>query len=110
MNGFDNSWTVPHALTLTWVSIYFTFLGIGLGKFAVVAFILSLQGMTHLRQRYFLYFLAISNILIDLIFVFFLAFRCSPPSKMFILGLSQTCGYNFEGARGFGYFTGCKSS
>ena len=108
LNGFDASWTVSAALTYTWVAIYLTFVAIALGKFAVIAFILSLQGITYHRQRLSLYFLALSNITINVILVLFLAFRCSPVANQFILGATLKCTGSFAAARGLGYFAGCK--
>ena len=61
-NGFSASWTVPRALMFTWVSVYLTFIAVGLGKVSAVAFILSLQGPTHQKMRYFLHFIAYSNV------------------------------------------------
>lgn len=61
-NGFGPGWTVPNALALSWSSIYLTFIAIGFGKTAVISFILALQGFTHPKPRYFLYFVAASNV------------------------------------------------
>lgn len=110
VRGFDNEWTVPRALVLTWVSIYLTFLAIAVGKCAVVAFILALQGPTHLPLRYFLYGLAASNVIIDVVCVLVLAFRCSSPHDMYVLELADKCTSNFPAARAFAYFTGGESS
>ena len=108
LDGFSNTWTVPQALIYTWVSIYLSFIAIGIGKFAVIAFILVLQGPTHLRQRHFLYFLGASNIILDLIYAFFLAFRCSPVHSQFVLHVSTHCAASAVSARNFGYFVGCE--
>ncbi|KAL9049348.1 MAG: hypothetical protein Q9162_007263 [Coniocarpon cinnabarinum] len=106
IDGFSDSWTVPTALRYTWVAIYLTFIAIGIGKFAVIAFILAIQGTTHHRQRYFLYFLGASNITLNVVYVFFLALRCHPVSDMYVLGAATSCvGSNIQ-ARNFGYFVG----
>lgn len=60
--GFSDDWMVSDGLMYLWVSIFLTFIAIGLSKFAIVAFILAMQGTTHFRERILLYFVAGSNV------------------------------------------------
>ena len=56
------SHSAERALFPATIALTFLVLGYGPGKFAVIAFLLRVQGPTHVKKSWFLYFLAISNV------------------------------------------------
>lgn len=44
--------------------------------------------------------------IVNVAFVLFAAFRCSPAADAFIMGREASCAVNFQAAKNFGYFAG----
>ena len=74
--------TPSEALKHQWMSTIFALVSIGLGKIAVVAFLIDVQGKTHKYQRLFLKFLAATNLLFNLILICVILTQCDPPRAL----------------------------
>lgn len=63
-----------------WVSISMAALSSGVSKASVAVFLLNMQGKstTHKRGAWLLYFIAISNVLINIATMFIIIYQCNP--------------------------------
>ena len=72
--------TVAVAMKWSIISSAVVLFGIGTSKVAIIAFLLTLQGYTHLRLKYFLYFLAVTNLAFNTALPLVIIFQCNPPA------------------------------
>ncbi|KAI9724680.1 MAG: hypothetical protein M1828_003549 [Chrysothrix sp. TS-e1954] len=78
-------------LLWSWMTIGIFQLTIASGKVAAVSFLLAVQGPTFKKGRYFLHFLAISNILISIPLTVFAFTQCSPSQKLWNPSIPGVC-------------------
>ncbi|KAL6716688.1 hypothetical protein ACLMJK_006256 [Lecanora helva] len=79
------------AMHWIWVGNATTLISISFGKIAVVAFLLTIQGMTHKTRRNLLYFLCASTVLLNLTTVIIIFLQCNPPRKLWEPDLPGNC-------------------
>ena len=72
--------TVTKAMKWSMISSAIVLFGIGTSKVAIIAFLLTVQGLTHQYMRFFLYFLAVTNLAFNTALPFVIIFQCNPPS------------------------------
>ncbi|OGM39521.1 hypothetical protein ABOM_011943 [Aspergillus bombycis] len=71
-----------NALLFGWTSQFLSLIGIGLGKVALVAFIEHLQKYERKSKRAFLWFIAGSNLIVNVVAAILVFLQCSPAKKL----------------------------
>ncbi|KAK0513979.1 hypothetical protein JMJ35_003701 [Cladonia borealis] len=93
----------------SWIAQSILIQAVGFGKYAVIAFLLRIQGRAQGKKMtsltYLLYFIGISNFAINIIIVAMIFTSCSPTAKFWNQSLSGTCN-NVTRADQMGYFQG----
>lgn len=76
-----------------WISVSFAALSAGIAKAAVVAFLLAIQGRSPAFQKWswLLYFIAATNIAINVAIFFIIIFQCDPPEATWNFTLQGSC-------------------
>ena len=82
---------------------------IGFGKIAVIAFLLRIQERTNKKKAWMLYFIAISNVIINIDQMILILLQCSPVTKVWDRLGPGTCNH-VERTNHVGYFQGGKKS
>lgn len=101
---------MPMVVKFQWIGTWLCLLSGGVGKIAVVALILQIQGATVTKpKRYFLHFIWASAMLIDIMQVIMLINQCSPPWKLWYTKTPGTCNL-VKTASNTGEFTGAWSA
>lgn len=90
-----------------WISQMLILIGIGLGRVAIVMFLLRIQGYQKLFKAVLLWFIAGSNLIINIVTVVLIIFQCSPVQKLWDDRISGSCAGR-EWTQKFGYFQGCE--
>lgn len=90
----------------TWVTAGIFNTSVAVGKVAAVSFLLNMQGDTFVRKKWFLWFLAVTNILFGVANTFTNIIQCSPPAALWDSNVKGIC--KPEGNVNFTYFTGGK--
>ncbi|KAG8532526.1 uncharacterized protein KY384_002403 [Bacidia gigantensis] len=92
-----------------WIGQIICIHSIGFGKIAVIAFLLRIQSGTNSKSktylRYFLYFVAISNIILNINQTVLILLSCNPTAKLWDHSLPGSCGGEERHTHG-GYFQG----
>lgn len=92
-----------------WIFTTFAIAAIALGKIAIIAFILQIEGSTTLgRRKWVLYFFAASNIVVNIIILPIIWVQCTPTAKMWDESLPGNCEGRLRNQL-YGYFQGSKS-
>jgi len=101
---------LPMVVKFQWLGTWLALLSGGVGKIAVVALILQIQGSAATRpKRYFLHFIWASAMLIDIMQVIMLINQCSPPWKLWYSKTPGNC-HLVKVASNTGEFTGAWSA
>jgi hypothetical protein len=81
------------AMKYLWVSVSFAALSAGIAKAAVVAFLLAIQGSSPAFQRWswLLYFIAITNVALNIAVFFIIIFQCNPAEASWNFTLKGNC-------------------
>ncbi|KAL8870791.1 MAG: hypothetical protein Q9174_003244 [Haloplaca sp. 1 TL-2023] len=95
------------ALLWSWIGQISAINAIGFGKIAVIAFLLRIQerNSTFKKAAWFLYFIAISNVVININQSIMILLQCSPSQKLWDLSVPGSC-YHVERTNHVGYFQG----
>ena len=103
---------VIKAIEWSWIGQSVIIESIGCGKYAIIAFILRIQDRTESKKRtyvtYFLYFIGISNFVINTTEVAMIMTSCSPTAKFWNQALPGSCN-NISRTDHVGLFQGCMS-
>ena len=98
------------AIEWSWIGQSVMIQSIGCGKYAVIAFILRIQDRTESKKRtyvaYFLYFIGVSNLVLNTAEVIMIMTSCSPTAKFWNSVLEGSCN-NIGRTDHVGYFQGC---
>lgn len=98
-----------YALLYGWVSQVLALISIGAGKVAIVLFLERIQGYRTRPRAFTLWFLAGSNLIVNVIAAVLVLIQCDPPEKLWNEALAGACR-----GRGriqiFGYIQGCEFS
>jgi hypothetical protein len=78
---------------------------IGFGKVAICAFLLRIRDGTHTKGKWFLYFVAISGLIININSTVMMLVQCTPAAKHWDPSLPGTCNHVRRTER-VGYFQG----
>ncbi|KAI4194075.1 MAG: hypothetical protein LQ350_007984 [Teloschistes chrysophthalmus] len=97
------------ALRWSWIGQIVAIQAIGFGKIAVIAFLLRIQERnTKLKKlAWFLYFIAVSNVIINIDQMVLILLQCSPSRKLWNPSVPGTC-YHIRRTNNVGYFQGSK--
>ncbi|KAL8667910.1 MAG: hypothetical protein Q9202_000375 [Teloschistes flavicans] len=102
-------WTpqLVKALRWSWIGQIIAVQAIGFGKIAVIAFLLRIQERnTKLKKlAWFLYFIAVSNVVINIDQMILILLQCSPSRKLWNPSVPGTC-YHIHRTNHVGYFQG----
>lgn len=90
-----------------WIGQILILIGVGLGKVAIVLFLLRIQGYYEPFKAILLWLIAGSNLTINFIAAILIIFQCSPVQKLWDDRISGRCPGR-EWTQRFGYFQGCK--
>ncbi|KAL8727833.1 MAG: hypothetical protein Q9181_005565 [Wetmoreana brouardii] len=95
------------ALQWSWMGQIVAIQAIGFGKIAVIAFLLRIQERnTKLKKlAWFLYFIGISNVIINIDQMILILLQCSPSRKLWNPAIPGTC-YHIHRTNHVGYFQG----
>lgn len=81
----------------SWIGQSILIQTVGFGKYAVIAFLLRIQGRAQGRKMisltYLLYFIGFSNFVINIITMTMIYTTCSPAAKFWNQSLPGTCNY-----------------
>ena len=104
----------PHlieALEWSWWGQIIVIQAIGFGKIAVIAFLLRIQDRTQSRKTtilvWFLYFIGISNIIININQMILILLQCSPVQKLWNPQMPGTCDH-IHRTNNVAYFQGSR--
>ena len=87
-----------------WVFTTFAIAAITLGKMAIIAFILQIEGTTTLgKRKWTLYFFAASNLLVNIIILPIIWVQCTPTAKMWNEAIPGNCNGRLRNQL-YGYF------
>ena len=93
----------------SWIAQSILIQTVGFGKYAVIAFLLRIQGRAQGKKMifltYLLYFIAISNFAMNIITMAMIFTSCSPTAKFWNQSLPGTCN-NVTRLNHTGYFQG----
>lgn len=108
-NHFGLLWgpQVVKALQYSWMGQIVAVQAIGFGKIAVIAFLLRIQERnTALKKAaWFLYFIGISNVIVNIDQMILILLQCSPSQKLWNPALPGTCDH-IQRTNHVGYFQG----
>ncbi|KAL8705631.1 MAG: hypothetical protein Q9201_001268 [Fulgogasparrea decipioides] len=95
------------ALQWSWMGQIVVIQAIGFGKIAVIAFLLRIQERnTKLKKlAWFLYFIGVSNVIINIDQMILILLQCSPSRKLWNPAIPGTC-YHIHRTNHVGYFQG----
>lgn len=82
--------TVAVAMKWSIISSAIVLFGIGTSKVAIIAFLLTVQGLTHRHLQVFLYFLAVTNLAFNTALPFVIVFQCQPPAGEWDMEIAKT--------------------
>lgn len=101
---------IVKAIEWSWIGQCLLIQSIGFGKYAVIAFILRIQDRVQSRKTtvvtYFLYFIGVSNFVINITEMSLILTSCSPTAKFWNSALPGSCTHIGRTDHG-GYFQGC---
>jgi len=102
---------ISKAVFWSWLAQSFAIFAIGFGKIAVIAFILRIQDRANNRTAafltYFLYLIAVSNVIMNIVQVALIWTQCAPAAKLWNRLLPGTCGGVLRTTH-VGFFQGSK--
>ncbi|KAI9726364.1 MAG: hypothetical protein M1828_001638 [Chrysothrix sp. TS-e1954] len=101
---------IDRAVLFDTISISILLIGYCPGKIAIIAFLLRIQGPTHVKKARFLYFLAASNVLLNFTQAIIIWFQCDPPAKLWNSNLPGKCSTADHVNSDLGYLQGSWSS
>ena len=94
----------------SWIGQCILIQTVGTGKYAVIAFLLRIQDRAQSRKMifltYFLYFIGVSNFIINIAEMGLILTSCSPTAKFWNQTLPGSCNY-VDRTDHVGYFQGC---
>ncbi|KAL9585096.1 MAG: hypothetical protein Q9212_001722 [Teloschistes hypoglaucus] len=95
------------ALRWSWIGQIIAVQAIGFGKIAVIAFLLRIQERNSKLKKlaWFLYFIAVSNVIINIDQMILILLQCSPSRKLWNPSVPGTC-YHIRRTNNVGYFQG----
>lgn len=96
---------IVSALKLSWVGQVIAIMAIGFGKIAVIALLLQIQGPTHRKKAYFLHFIWISNMCINIMQIVLILRQCTPVEKIWDNNVPGSCAFRTTTSE-LGYFQG----
>lgn len=96
-----------YALLYGWVSQVLALLSIAAGKVTIVLFLERIQGYRTRLRAFVLWFLAGSNLIVNVIAAVLVLIQCDPPAKLWNEALAGVC-RGRERIQIFGYIQGCE--
>lgn len=100
---------IVNSLEYSWIGQIILIHTIGFGKIAVIAFLLRIQDRTNSRKNtvlvYLLYFVGISNVLINIMQSVMILISCNPSQRLWNLAIPGNCN-GLERTNHTGYFQG----
>lgn len=93
------------AMKWAWLGQIVILNGIGFGKVAICAFLLRIQDRSNGKGKWFLYFVAISGLIINLDQTILMLVQCTPSARQWDRSLPGTCDHVQRTAH-VGYFQG----
>lgn len=93
------------AMKWAWLGQIVILNGIGFGKVAICAFLLRIQDRSNAKGKWFLYFVAISGLIINLDQTILMLVQCTPSARQWDRSLPGTCDHVQRTAH-VGYFQG----
>lgn len=93
------------AMKWAWLGQIVILNAIGFGKVAICAFLLRIQDRSHSKGKWFLYFVAISGLIINLDQTILMLVQCTPSARQWDRSLPGTCNHVQRTAH-VGYFQG----
>jgi hypothetical protein len=88
-----------------WIFTTFAIIAIALGKLAIIAFILQIEGSALGRRKWVLYSFAASNIVVNIPILPIIWVQCTPTAKMWDNALEGNCNGRLRNEL-YGYFQG----
>lgn len=111
--GQHSSSLDPHqahlAVMYGWINIAFALIAIGLGKIAIIVFILHIQGYYEPWRSAFLWFMGASTLGINIVTVILIFTQCLPVQVIWETNIRGSCGRR-ELVKNFGIFQTCEFS
>lgn len=95
------------AVMYAWINIALALVAIGLGKIAIIVFILTIQGYYELKRSAFLWFMGASTLGINVITVILIFTQCLPVQAIWNTDVRGSCGRR-ELVKNFGIFQTCR--
>lgn len=96
-----------NSLEWSWFGQIVAIQAIGFGKIAVIAFLLRIQDRAYSRRntylRWFLYFIGVSNVIININQMILILLQCSPVPKLWDPSIPGTCN-NIHRTNNVAYF------
>lgn len=96
---------ISYALKWSWIGQISTIVSVGLGKLAIIEFLLQIQNRTHKKQAWFLYFVGWSNMVLNVIQIAIILLQCTPTAKLWNKTEPGSCANRFR-TNASGYFKG----
>lgn len=96
-----------YALLYGWLSQFLALIAIGMGKLAIVAFLEQIQGGISRYRTFTLWFLAGSNLIVNVIAAVLAMVECNPVQKLWDEDIPGDC-RGRKRIQIFGYVQGCK--
>ena len=101
---------IVKSIEWSWIGQCLLIQSIGFGKYAVIAFILRIQDRAQSRKTtvvtYSLYFIGVSNFVINITEMAMILTSCSPTAKFWNSALAGSCTH-LDRTNYVGYFQGC---
>ncbi|KAJ5580039.1 uncharacterized protein N7459_006024 [Penicillium hispanicum] len=111
LHGLGNKMTIVEEagqlrnfLLFTWITVFFFNMAIPVGKVAVAAFLIEMNGQGNPKIRHSLIFVAALNIVINIPQILLAWFQCSPPSALWDPARQSQC--NHSTSIHYTYFVG----
>jgi hypothetical protein len=104
-SSFLTSEQAKDGILFGWVNQVLALVAIGLGKIAIVLFLLQIQGYSTTVRTAYLWFLAGSSLIVNIVAAVLAMVQCSPGRKLWDEDVPGTCPGK-EWAQHFGYFQG----
>lgn len=96
-----------NALMFGWTSQYLALVAIGLAKLAIVAFLVQIHGYSTRYRTAFLWFLAGSNLIVNIIAMVLAVVQCLPVTRLWDKTLPGSCSGR-ERLQIFEFIQGCE--
>ena len=93
------------SLEWSWIGQVVVIQAIGFGKLAIIAFLLRIQDRAQTRKAWLLWFIGISNVVINIDQAVLILLQCDPVGKLWNQTIPGTC-YHIQRTEHVAYFQG----